>query len=119
MKPVRDIEPVSEISGIHISRRGEPRVPVALSVAVSSEAGPFDGNIVNLGVGGAFIESASRLSYGTRIELAMTLPGLRQQSLVPAVVRWSSDVGFGVQFQELGARETHAISGLVSASKRG
>lgn len=119
MKPLRDIEPLSETSGVHVSRRGEPRVPVALNVSVTCEAGPFDGSIVNIGVGGAFIEAAQRMSYGTRVELAMKLPGLQQPSLVPAVVRWSSEVGFGVQFQELGARETHAISGLVSASKRG
>jgi hypothetical protein len=119
MKPLRDIEPVSETSGIHLSRRGEPRVPVTMDVSVNYQAERFEGTVVNIGVGGAFIEAAPRLSYGTLIEISVRLPGLQQPSLVPAVVRWSSEVGFGVQFQALGARETHAISGLVSASKRG
>jgi len=36
---------------------------------------------------------------------------------IPGIVRWTKGDGFGVQFQLLGARETHGLALLVSKGK--
>lgn len=71
--------------------------------------------IVNIGLGGAFIAAGTIPGYGEGVLLVVELPGSRRSSRLPAVVRWTSPVGFGVQFRELGARETYAISQLVAS----
>jgi hypothetical protein len=60
-----------------------------------------------------FIESAQKLPFNTQIEIVIRLPGASQDSRLPAIVRWSDKVGFGVQFGLLGALETHLIAELT------
>jgi hypothetical protein len=42
----------------------------------------------------------------------LRFPGTKAELRLPAIVRWATPDGFGVQFGSLGARETHAISEL-------
>jgi hypothetical protein len=62
-------------------------------------------------VGGVFIESVDIPAFGTKVTLAFDAPGLIGIKL-PGIIRWTKTDGFGVQFQLLGARETHALAGL-------
>ena len=104
----------------HKSRRAQPRVPFDSEVVVRVGDQELQAVAVNLGVGGAFVAGAPCPDYGSRIELRITLPSLPEPSLLPGVVRWcgADKQSFGIQFLELGARETHAISMLVSAASR-
>jgi hypothetical protein len=110
----------SSPSGAQRSRRAQPRVPVDLAVVVLVGEHEHPGVAVNLGVGGVFVAGAHCPDYGTRIQLRITLPSLAEPSLLPGVVRWcgADKQSFGIQFLELGARETHAISMLVSEASR-
>jgi type IV pilus assembly protein PilZ len=40
---------------------------------------------------------------------------LREEAVVDAVVRWSKPDGMGVQFGVMGARETHALTQMLSS----
>ena len=84
-------------------------------MVIDHPAAPHHAIAVNLGLGGVFVEASPTLGYGERIELVLQLPGLAGPSRLPGVVRWVDATGFGVQFQQLGARETHAIGELVAA----
>jgi hypothetical protein len=98
------------------SRRRQPRVPANIWVTIEAANGRFDAMAANLGLGGAFIESTPSLSYGEEVVVHLPLPGVAKPLRLSAVVRWSSSTGFGVQFLEMGAKETHAISALVAAA---
>jgi hypothetical protein len=102
------------------SRRAQPRVPVDLAVVVRVGEQELQAVAVNLGVGGIFVAGARCPDYGARIEVRITLPSLPEPSHLPGVVRWcgADKQSFGIQFLELGARETHAISLLVSRASR-
>lgn len=63
-----------------------------------------------------FIESAGQPKFGDKIVITLRLPGLEADSVLPAVVRWSTPLGFGVQFGLLGARDTHAITQQMKQS---
>jgi len=91
-----------------------PRVPINLPIVIQLGAASFHAIAVNLGMGGVLVGAGPVLSYGERVDVLVELPGLAGPSRLPGVVRWSNQEGFGVQFQELGARETYAISALVT-----
>jgi hypothetical protein len=104
------------------SRRRAPRVPVNVWVTVEHEGTYFDALAANVGLGGAFVETATVLPYGARLMLHLPLPSTateRDEAAVlrlPGIVRWNNQNGFGIQFLELGAKETHAISALVQSA---
>lgn len=94
------------------------RVSVNLPVVVEHGAARIQAVAVNLGLGGVFILASPALPYGEQLHVLVQLPGLAGPSRLPAVVRWSDQGGFGVQFQQLGARETHAIGVTVAAYRK-
>src|SRR2546421_4307417 len=51
----------------------------------------------NIGIGGAFIATATVLSAGTKLTVDITLPTTDQHFTLPAVVRWAAPTGMGVQ----------------------
>jgi Tfp pilus assembly protein PilZ len=69
----------------------------------------------DISIGGMFIESDAPVAFGTELHIVLRLPNTRQDTRLPATVRWLNPGGFGVQFGLLGARETHAISELLKS----
>ena len=63
-----------------------------------------------------FIEADPVLVYAVRVDLLVQLPGIQEPSHLPGVVRWGNNSGFGVQFLQLGARETEALAALVASA---
>jgi hypothetical protein len=91
------------------------RVPVSHPVLCEPEPGEsFAASLVDLGLAGACIESAHVPTFGTRLVVALRLPGATELSRLPAVVRWTKAGKFGVQFGLLGARDTKAIADLMA-----
>jgi hypothetical protein len=99
------------------AQRTQPRIPVSLPVVVEHSAGILHALTVNVGPGGMFIQADAVLAYAVRVELLVQLPGIQEPSHLPGVVRWSDNSGFGVQFLQLGARETHALATLVASAR--
>ncbi len=82
----------------------------------SPRVGPrVDGRCQDMSLGGMFIETASPLAYGAALRVLVRLPGLKSEVSIDAVVRWAKPSGMGVQFGVMGARETHALTLLLSA----
>jgi type IV pilus assembly protein PilZ len=99
-------------------KRRHPRRPVRIPVRIlPREAAPFDGETVDLSVGGMFIESQGSVAFGQELEIELDLPGLGPTRL-PAIVRWNRPEGFGVQLGLLGARHTHALANLIDGTAR-
>ena len=65
-------------------------------------------HVADLSVGGAFLEMAATLAFGSEVSLEIDLPG--GQITVPATVRWAKPGGCGVQFGNLGVKQTYAIT---------
>jgi type IV pilus assembly protein PilZ len=76
-------------------------------------AAAFTGMAKDISIGGMFIESTEQLPFGSELSIVGRFPGAKADIRLPAIVRWAKPDGFGVQFQALGARETHAISELL------
>lgn len=95
------------------TKRSSIRVPLELPVIIERAQGRADGVTLNVGLGGAFINSAEPLVYDERVRLWLPLHGTAALSCLPSVVRWFDTNGFGVQFLELGAVEAHALTQLM------
>lgn len=95
-------------------KRQHPRQPIERDVAFQVGDGPRTAaRCRDVSLGGAFIETASPLPYGAAVRVHLRLPGLRDEVIIDAIVRWSKPAGMGVQFGSMGARETHALTLLL------
>lgn len=97
-------------------KRHYPRVPIDVSMSCErAGAPPFQASCKDISVGGMFLVSQILPPFGTQLTLVGRLPGAKKDVRLPAVVRWTKDDGFGVQFGLLGALETHLISELMKS----
>lgn len=95
--------------------RKHPRKQVTAPIAFQIGEGPWiEAESQDIGLGGMFIETPEPLAYGTPIRIYIQLPGMKQETLIEAVVRWKKENGMGVQFHPMGARETHALTLLIT-----
>jgi Tfp pilus assembly protein PilZ len=87
-------------------------------MAFSLNDGPrIDARCHDVCLGGAFIETADVAPFGSEIAVYLRLPGLDEESVVKATVRWVKPEGMGVQFASLGIHETLAIMELVKSGR--
>ncbi len=95
-------------------KRLHTRVQVSLVVLCNAADGSVvSGTMRDLSLGGAFIETDRPLPFGSQLTIVVRLPGSRDESKLPGVVRWANSKGIGVQFGLLGALETHALTQLL------
>ena len=96
--------------------RQHPRKFIEAEMAFQVGDGPIvEARCRDLSLGGMFVETPTPLPYGAKVRLYLPLPGLAQDAIVDAVVRWSKPGGMGVQFGVMGARETHALTVLLKS----
>jgi PilZ domain-containing protein len=84
-------------------------LPGAQAAAAGSDEA-FDVDLVNLSLGGAFVEFSRRMPLGARVELQFSIPTQEPKVVVAATVRWSTESGIGVQFDGLRARDVYALT---------
>ena len=96
--------------------RKHPRKIIETPVAFQVGDGPrIDGRCHDLSIGGMFIETSSPAAYGVAVRVFVQLPGLKQETAIDSIVRWAKPTGMGVQFGSMGARETHALTTMMTA----
>jgi hypothetical protein len=95
--------------------RQHPRKNLSSSVAFQSGDGSrTEATCQDVSLGGMYIETSEPLPYGTPLRVFLRLPGMKQEAEIEAIVRWYKPMGMGVQFGVMGARETHALTTLLS-----
>ena len=103
--------------GLPVELRRHHRVPFTEPVVFSRKgsADRLAGQSTDISLGGMYIETKTPEAFGVDVVVHVHVPGEPSAFTLPAKVRWSSRDGMGVQFGNLGARETHAITELVAA----
>jgi hypothetical protein len=95
-------------------KRSHARVPLQVEVACEMPDGSrIEGTSRDISLGGLFIECEAQPRFSTQLSVVLMLPGAREASRLPGIVRWGAPNGFGIQFGLLGARETHLITELM------
>jgi hypothetical protein len=91
------------------------RRAMLLPVVIMHRGERFEGTTLNLGIGGAFIETLLQPNFEAQVEIILHPPTVVGELRLPAVVRWRKPGGIGVHFLSLGAVETHAVTSLMRA----
>jgi type IV pilus assembly protein PilZ len=105
------------VYGLAVELRRHHRVPFTEPV-VFSKKGSDDqrhGQSTDISLGGMYIETKTPEAFGVDVVVHVHVPGEASAYALPAKVRWVAADGMGVQFGNLGARETHTITELVAA----
>ena len=97
-----------------VEQRQHQRAPINLVVRVVHDGQQFTAAGRDMSIGGVFVATEAKLPFGARVTLHIEAQG--SVLALPAVCRWSSPEGIGMQFGLIGARETHAITELCRAT---
>jgi type IV pilus assembly protein PilZ len=73
----------------------------------------------DVSVGGMFVETPTVPPFGTEVTIRVKLPHGKDELSLPGLVRWVRSDGMGVQFGNLGAKETHEITEVVRRAETG
>ena len=88
------------------------RAPLNVAVEFVAKGGKAKvaGQAKDISLGGMFIETPEPLPFKAELVVHVTLPGQKAPFALPGIVRWTRSDGMGIQFDLIGARETHAIT---------
>lgn len=90
------------------------RAPLGHAIDFSTKTDDFmvrmEGTAKDISLGGMFIETELPCPLGDELRVYLTLPRGKREMCLPAIVRWRSSEGMGVQFLLLGAADTHDIT---------
>lgn len=96
-------------------KRAHSRIAFNIAVTCTTEGGAVVSGVTrDLSVGGAFVEGTDIPAFGSKVTVALVVPGQGEIQL-QGIVRWTKPDGFGVQFQLLGAKETYLIAKMTRA----
>ncbi|MCG8556681.1 MAG: PilZ domain-containing protein [Proteobacteria bacterium] len=93
-------------------RRSHTRYACSLPVQIDAGEQTLRGVLLNVSLGGAFVDVVEKPAFGSEVLLRVKLPALREDALLPAFVRWRKETGIGVQFHSLRARAVWALNRL-------
>jgi hypothetical protein len=102
------------------SSKLEIPIPVRVSFQVGGGKGPADGWIARLSLAGVDIDTLDAPAIGKRVVFHAALSPESSEILSFAgTVRWVNGARFGVQFAELGAKETHSVVEAMRVATEG
>ena len=104
MRQQPDLEmPIKTVSleETETSMRENARKPCLINANYLIQDRNFKSYILDISIGGVFIETNEKLPVGQRIVLKFSLPNYSKQFIFNGKIAWSGPRGFGVQFEEV------------------
>jgi type IV pilus assembly protein PilZ len=97
-------------------RRVYERKTVIFTLEFAVESGTRTPGICNdLSIGGMRIETQNPAPFGAKVTVHVQFPKAKIVSALPGTVRWINDGQMGVQFDMIGAYDTHIITQIKDA----
>ena len=101
------------LEGTEPSMRENPRKSCLINANYRIKGNNFRSYILDISIGGVFIETNERIPAGETIVLNFTLPNLTQPFSMTGKIAWSGPQGFGVKFETLSPPQGKAIKSYV------
>jgi Tfp pilus assembly protein PilZ len=101
------------LEGTEPSMRENPRKSCLINADYRIKGSSFRSYILDISIGGVFIETHERIPVGEKIVLNFTLPNLAQPFSMTGKIAWSGPQGFGVKFESLLPPQGKAIKSYV------
>lgn len=106
-------ETTLSLEGTEPSMRENPRKSCLINANYRIQGSSFRSYILDISIGGVFIETAERVPVGESIVLNFTLPSLSQPFSLAGKIAWSGPQGFGVKFEGVPHPQGNAIKKYV------
>lgn len=121
-KPARADFPVPRrLSGVRrkatAEARRDERSTLELVVKFFVDGVEHLGTATNISVGGVFVATDAPAAFGATIMVELDLPNAADPLCITSFVRWTNADGMGLQFDLMGARETHALTELLASER--
>ena len=99
------------------SMRENPRRPCLINADCRIQGNNFRSYILDISIGGVFIETNERVPVGETILLNFTLPTFSHPVALPGKIAWSGPQGFGVKFEGLPPPAGRAIKDYIDQER--
>jgi uncharacterized protein (TIGR02266 family) len=106
-------ETTISLEGTEPSMRENPRKTCLINANYRVQGSSFRSYILDISIGGVFIETSERVPVGETIILKFTLPNLSQPFTMSGKIAWSGPQGFGVKFESVPKPQGSAIQKYV------
>jgi len=106
-------ETTLSLEGTEPSMREYPRKTCLINANYRIQGSSFRSYILDISIGGVFIETSERVTVGENIVLNFTLPSLPQPLTLAGKIAWSGPQGFGVKFEGVPQPQGNAIKDYV------
>ncbi len=101
------------LEGIEPTMRETPRKACLINADYRIQGNRFRSYILDISIGGVFIETDQRVSVGESVVLKFNLQTISQPFTLPGKVAWSGPKGFGVKFEMVADPQGRAIKAYV------
>lgn len=101
------------LEGNESSMRENPRKSCLINANYRIKGNTFRSYILDISIGGVFIETSDRFPVGETVIMNFNLPESAQPVAVPGKIAWSGPQGFGVKFEGLPPPQGSAIKRFV------
>ncbi len=95
------------------SMRENPRKPCLINANYRIEDRDFKSYILDISIGGVFIETNQKLPVGKQMTLKFSLPNHSQPFSLNGKIAWSSPRGFGLKFDEMTSQQGNMLKTFV------
>ncbi len=110
-------ETTISLEGNESSMRENPRKPCLISANYRIQNRDYKSYILDISIGGVFIETAEKFTIGQKINLNFALPNYPKSFKLTGTISWGSPRGFGVEFNDVPAPAGKILKSFVEQEK--
>ena len=106
-------ETTVSLEGNDSSMRENPRKPCLINANYSIQNKDYKSYILDISIGGVFIETNETFTLGQEIVLNFSLPHYQKPFKLTGTISWGSPRGFGVKFDEVPTQQGEILKSFV------
>jgi Tfp pilus assembly protein PilZ len=112
--PVAEMpERTVSLEGNESSMRENPRKPCLINANYSIQNKDYKSYILDISIGGVFIETNEIFTIGQEIVLNFALPRYQKPFKLTGTISWGSPRGFGVKFDQVPVQQGEILKSFV------
>lgn len=101
------------LEGNEVSMRENPRKPCLINANYRVQNKDYKSYLLDISIGGVFIETNEKFTVGQNINLNFSLPNLKKPFKLTGTIAWGSPRGFGVKFEGIPSQQGEILRSFV------
>jgi len=99
------------------SIREYPRKPCLINADYSIQDQKYNSYILDISIGGVFIETDTKLPVGKELLLNLSLPNHPLPFTFSGKIAWNNNKGFGLQFENISVLQSDALASFIAQNE--